>query len=105
MPAAPDAVQIAELLLWSKSYNRASDLEHNARGRRGPGKGYVTSCGLASEKFEGLSWESFMLSRSVDYRGEEVRLARTFRWENIEPGLPDCIGSTPLSEVCELGTL
>lgn len=46
-----------------------------------------------------------MLSRSVDYRGEEVRLARTFRWENIEPGLPDCIGSTPLSEVCELGTL
>ena len=46
-----------------------------------------------------------MQTRSVDYRGEEVKLARNFRWENIEPGLPDCIGTIPLTEVCELGTL
>ena len=32
-------------------------------------------------------------------------MARRFRWENIEPALPDGIGSIPLSEVCEGGTL
>eukprot|EP00435_Cladocopium_sp_Y103_P018988 s785_g4.t1 len=66
---------------------------------------YVTSCGLCSEKFEGLSWDQFMETRSVDYRGEEVKVARSFQWENIEPGFPEGVGTIPLVEICELGTL
>ena len=60
---------------------------------------------LAEEKFEGLRWEDFASVRTVDYRGEEVRLARSFSWANIEPALPDGIGTIPLLDVCELGTL
>ena len=45
-----------------------------------------------------------MRVKTVDYRGEEVRLAKPFRWENISPALPEGIGSIPLTEICELGT-
>ena len=65
----------------------------------------MTDSGLVSEKFDGVSWESFMSARSVDYRGEEVRVARAFTWSNIEPALPPGIGSIPLEEVCGRGTL
>lgn len=66
---------------------------------------YATDFGLSSEKFEGLRWEQFMAVRGVDYRGEEVKLARRFTWSNIEPALPQGIGCIPLEEVCEGGTL
>ena len=65
----------------------------------------VTDCDLVSKKLEGLRWERYMECRSVDYRGEEVKVAKAFSWENIEPSLPDGIGSIPLQEICELGTL
>lgn len=67
--------------------------------------GYALTSGLSSEKLEGLSWEQFLAVRSVDYRGEEVRVAKRFTWANIEPALPDGVGSIPLSEVCEGGVL
>ena len=67
--------------------------------------GYALTSGLSSEKLEGLSWAQFLAVRSVDYRGEEVRVAKRFTWANIEPALPDGVGSIPLSEVCEGGVL
>ena len=57
------------------------------------------------EKFEGVRWEQFMAVKGVDYKGDEVRLARYFRWENLSPALPEGIGSIPLVEICDLGTL
>ena len=60
---------------------------------------------MAKEKFEGVTWEDFGKVKTVDYRGEEVQVARRFCWENIEPALPDGIGSIPLVDVCEGGTL
>ena len=60
---------------------------------------------LAEEKFEGLLWDDFMAVRTVDYKGDEIRLARSFSWSNISPALPEGIGSIPLVEVCEMGTL
>lgn len=68
-------------------------------------RAYATDFGWSAEKFEGVSWERFMHVRGVDYRGEEVKLARKFAWGNILPALPDGIGSIPLLEVCEGGTL
>ena len=58
-----------------------------------------------SEKFSGVRWESLMSTRSVDYNGDEVRVARYFRWENLEGALPDEVGKINLEDVCELGTL
>ena len=65
----------------------------------------VRDSGLTEEKFEGLRWESWMSVRTVDYKGDEVRVAKSFSWANVQPALPEGIGSIPLSEVCERGTL
>ena len=57
------------------------------------------------EKFEGVSWEQLLHSRSVDYRGEEVKVAKGFQWENIQPALPEQVGEILLEDVCDLGVL
>ena len=41
--------------------------------------------------------------KSVDYQGDEVKLARWFDWSNIAPALPPEIGKVPLEDVCTLG--
>ena len=53
---------------------------------------------------ESFEWKDFFANRSVDYQGEEVKVARSFSWDNISPALPREIGVVPLSEVCTLGT-
>ena len=65
---------------------------------------YADDVSRWSEKFEGIAWEDYLNVKSVDYQGEEVKVAKPFGWRNIEPALPDGIGSIPLEEVCELGT-
>ena len=52
---------------------------------------------------ERLDWDSFFSSRGIDYKGDEVKTARNFRWENIQPALPPEVGRVPLEEVCTLG--
>ena len=56
------------------------------------------------EKVDDVSWADLMSTRSVDYKGEEVRVSLQFRWENIKDALPDEVGRIALEEVCELGT-
>ena len=56
------------------------------------------------EKFTGVRWEDYLGVKTVDYHGEEVKVAMNFCWSNIKPALPEGIGSIPLEEVCELGT-
>ena len=51
----------------------------------------------------GIDWQEFFRVRSIDYKGDEVRVARWIKWENIEPALPPEIGLVPLEEVCSLG--
>eukprot|EP00438_Fugacium_kawagutii_P008731 Skav223575 [mRNA] locus=scaffold2909:37156:42226:+ [translate_table: standard] len=48
-------------------------------------------------------WGSFLNVRSVDYRGEEVKIAKWFDWSNIAPALPADVGAVPLVDLCELG--
>eukprot|EP00438_Fugacium_kawagutii_P023415 Skav216598 [mRNA] locus=scaffold2855:145436:149216:+ [translate_table: standard] len=50
-----------------------------------------------------FDWDQFFSTRSIDYKGDEVKTARSFSWENIKPALPNEIGRVPLSEVCTLG--
>ena len=51
-----------------------------------------------------LDWKSFFSVRSIDYKGDEVKVARKFCWENISPALPREIGKVPLADVCTLGS-
>ena len=47
-----------------------------------------------------LDWSEFFKVRSIDYKGDEVKVAQSFSWKNISPALPREIGRVPLSEVC-----
>ena len=52
---------------------------------------------------ERFDWDSFFKHRSVDYQGEEVKVAKSFRWCNIAPALPKEVASVPLEDVCTFG--
>ena len=52
---------------------------------------------------EDLEWATFLRTKTVDYKGDEVRVARSFCWKNISPALPKEIGKVLLTEVCTLG--
>eukprot|EP00438_Fugacium_kawagutii_P034498 Skav206642 [mRNA] locus=scaffold5599:32144:35829:- [translate_table: standard] len=50
-----------------------------------------------------LDWEEFLKTKTVDYKGDEVKVAQWFSWKNIYPALPADVGTVPLREVCTLG--
>lgn len=52
---------------------------------------------------DAVDWKHFFQVRSIDYKGDEVQVARWFSWSNIEPALPPEIGRVPLEEVCSQG--
>ena len=52
---------------------------------------------------ENFCWDEFFRTRSIDYKGDEVKTARSFSWQNIKHALPEEIGRVPLEEVCTLG--
>lgn len=62
--------------------------------------GRICEVDVAMECFQ---WDEFFRHRSVDYQGEEVKVARTFCWKNVAPALPAEIGRVPLECVCTLG--
>eukprot|EP00438_Fugacium_kawagutii_P025002 Skav224823 [mRNA] locus=scaffold613:211653:214870:- [translate_table: standard] len=61
---------------------------------------YVRSFCSMTTLVQELDWGEFLQVRSVDYRGDEVRVAQHFAWRNIEPALPVEIGRVPLADVC-----
>ena len=50
-----------------------------------------------------LDWGDLFSVRSVDYKGDEVKVAKWFRWGNISPALPGEVGCVPLDAVCDRG--
>ena len=55
------------------------------------------------ETVDSFDWKTFFSSRSIDYKGEEVKTAKSFSWSNIGPALPKEIGVVPLRDLCEQG--
>ena len=60
-------------------------------------------CGILN-KLESHDWGEFFAIRSIDYKGDEVKVARKFTWANIMPALPKEVGKVPLAEVCLHGS-
>ena len=54
-------------------------------------------------RVERFDWDSFFSSRGIDYKGDEVKTAKSFCWGNIKPAFPPEIGRVPLQDVCTLG--
>eukprot|EP00438_Fugacium_kawagutii_P015593 Skav229726 [mRNA] locus=scaffold49:399186:411683:- [translate_table: standard] len=50
-----------------------------------------------------VDWNEMFQVRAIDYRGEEVKVAKRFAWGNIAPALPDEVGRVPLVDVCTKG--
>lgn len=65
---------------------------------------YAEDASQWEEKIDGVRWGDLLSTRSVDYKGDEVRVSMRFRWENIKGALPDEVGKISLEDVCELGT-
>jgi hypothetical protein len=55
-------------------------------------------------RLEELDWDAFFSVRSIDYRGDEVKVARKFSWANVAPALPKEVGKVPLADLCTLGS-
>ena len=56
-----------------------------------------------SEKVEDLAWDEFFRVKGVDYKGDEVLVARSTEWSNICPALPSEIGKVCLEDVVSHG--
>lgn len=50
-----------------------------------------------------LDWGEVMKTKNIDYKGDEVKVARWFDWSNICPALPAEVGVVPLADVCDRG--
>lgn len=52
---------------------------------------------------ETVNWDEFFKIKSIDYKGDEVKVARWFSWSNVSPALPREVGRVPLEEVTSHG--
>ena len=52
-----------------------------------------------------LSWEEYLAVRTIDYKGDEVKVAQVTSWENVRPALPSEVGTVPLDSVVTKGSL
>ena len=55
------------------------------------------------QKFPETSCVKFMDTKTIDYRGEEVRTAKAFSWKNLAPAIPNEAGTIPLESLCTGG--
>ena len=56
-----------------------------------------------TEKVPHEDLKSLFSVKGVDYRGEEVKLARSFTWEMVEGALPSGVGTLDLAAFCTSG--
>ena len=52
-----------------------------------------------------LDFREFLKHRKVDYRGEEIKVARKIEWKAVSLSLPDEVGCLFLRDFCEAGVL
>ena len=59
-------------------------------------------CGLECP-LEKINWKEYLKVRSIDYKGDEVKVVRWFKSANVAAALPSEVGSVPLEEVVTMG--
>eukprot|EP00438_Fugacium_kawagutii_P004931 Skav200617 [mRNA] locus=scaffold2029:3408:6608:+ [translate_table: standard] len=65
----------------------------------------VDRCNLGGMTVPRVTFHDFFMFRGLDYAGEEIKLARSITWEQIEASLPSEVGSLDIREFCEGGVL
>ena len=51
-----------------------------------------------------FNFDDFFLTKTIDYRGEQVKLGQSLCWEAVRNSLPDGVGCLKLADFCRLGT-
>ena len=64
---------------------------------------FVEQCMSWVETVPQETFSDLFQTKGVDYRGEEVKLARSFEWKQIAGALPDEVGTLRLEEFCTGG--
>ena len=67
--------------------------------------GFLQRCFLWQEVVPQISFEDLFRVKGVDYRGEEIKLARSFNWECIAAAFPDEVGTLAIKDFCTGGCL
>ena len=52
-----------------------------------------------------VSFKKLFSTKTLDYSGEEVKIAQRLNWSAVSQSLPDGVGRLPLEAFCRLGTL
>ena len=60
---------------------------------------------LLQEKLPEINFPTFLKSKSIDYQGEEVHVAKKVAWKSVSLSLPDQVGTLDIREFCEGGVL
>ena len=89
--------------MWGGSLFNGKSPSKIQRGCLDELKKDVARLRLLKEECEDFEWDVFFKTRSIDYQGDEVKIAMSFQWENICPALPKEVGVVPLADVCKLG--
>ena len=56
------------------------------------------------EKFDMVDFKRFFDTKTIDYSGDEVRMAQYLNWTAVSNSLPVGVGNLKLEEFCTLGT-
>lgn len=65
----------------------------------------LSSAVVMDEPIPLTAFSDFFSTRGLDYRGEEVKLAKPLTWEGVEPSLPAEVGTLDVRDFCDLGIL
>ena len=63
----------------------------------------VASSCILEEPVPILDFHEFFSSRSIDYAGDEIKLAKNICWASVSPALPDEVAQLDIREFCEGG--
>ena len=67
--------------------------------------GIIESSPILAEPLPHLDFEEFFSTRTIDYSGDEIKLAKKLKWNSIALSLPDQVGLLHLRDFCFGGVL
>ena len=97
-------IRALNLLYGTKSKTRARE-EGIRRSLSERVNQVVLNSDLLEEPLPQLDFHKLFQSKTVDYTGEEVQVARSFQWKTVEAAMPEAVGSLELETFCDGGTL
>ena len=104
IPNSDALIRALNLLYGTKTKTRARE-EGIRRSLSERLNQVVLNSNLLEEPLPQLDFHRLFQSKTVDYSGAEVQVARSFQWKMIEAAMPEAVGTLDLETFCAGGTL